>query len=871
MQGILRDHDLRGHVWMALLFNKGMLPGTVLCNAKAVKSWFCRHDTDSAGDVFAMWRKVYGELRMHLGPGPGYLPRQVPGYIAKPQRQDATLISAGRAVNLRASPSTSLAAEPASAAGASPEAFSLPTENEDLQNVKVMQQTIELGTGRQYKAVMLPADHSQMPYEVTVGGGGYSVHKLLEAVAGSAERAQLLCVGKVGPVVDRIVLPGEVDPDPENDRELHGLLESTYGPILPSKKRRAQSQAAAVQMLRQELAQVAKNQAEMGPGLQEAVRTFSNAMQKLPTMLIRNPTMYALADPALDDAPLNLRASCIAGHPIYGTVLLSKIRLRPHEWNQPSVRWGSYTLALYEEWLDWQMVSRQFARQQGMPLVAGLPDRFQSNKLWRGLMPEDMLARLWTPGVVHDRTLLEQLGIAPAMQCEMVDTEHSRGFGATLEMQYLGSSDRFSVKSRAMPSETAARQDAALAALRHLDAHVRSIMLPTTSPQACRPAPLPPRFLPVLQPPELAVSILQTGAGDQPCPPKPAGSTVEFNYWLRVPSADNALLEAGSACKSTLKTGALAPELDALLDAVGVHGKARCQGLWRPEAWGKVSVEAELLDWKQPPAQGLARKLFKVPMAQQRYAFVLNIIKMHRAQSVVDLGCGDGKLLEYLLQQDVQLKMLVGVDHNKELLQKADRRVAGLQARWKQGSPSQSATRLPTAAQQAFGHLLGCAPEHFAAPAKPHASVVLANIVDRVENQGALQSLQGPDVATMVEVVEHMDPDILAQVGQAVLGRLKPRVLVVTTPNCEYNPVLQRLGSSLLCNGMRNSDHRFEWPRAVFQAWAEDLAGRFGYSVTFSGIGGAEEEQRVLQAPAWPRSEADVGSATQVAVFVHSG
>ena len=49
-----------------------------------------------------------------------------------------------------------------------------------------------------------------------------------------------------------------------------------------------------------------------------------------------------------DDAPLNLRASWIAGHPIRGDALLSKIRLRPHEWNQPSVRWGSYTLALYE-------------------------------------------------------------------------------------------------------------------------------------------------------------------------------------------------------------------------------------------------------------------------------------------------------------------------------------------------------------------------------------------------------------------------------------------------------------------------------------------------------------------------------------------
>ena len=58
-----------------------------------------------------------------------------------------------------------------------------------------------------------------------------------------------------------------------------------------------------------------------------------------------------------DDAPLNLTASCIAGHPIYGTVLLSKIRLRPHEWNQPSVRWGSYTLALYEARIKFRRLS----------------------------------------------------------------------------------------------------------------------------------------------------------------------------------------------------------------------------------------------------------------------------------------------------------------------------------------------------------------------------------------------------------------------------------------------------------------------------------------------------------------------------------
>lgn len=45
-----------------------------------------------------------------------------------------------------------------------------------------------------------------------------------------------------------------------------------------------------------------------------------------------------------DEWPLNLRASWLAGQPVRGDVMLSKIRLRPHEWNQPSVRWGSYTL-----------------------------------------------------------------------------------------------------------------------------------------------------------------------------------------------------------------------------------------------------------------------------------------------------------------------------------------------------------------------------------------------------------------------------------------------------------------------------------------------------------------------------------------------
>ena len=72
-------------------------------------------------------------------------------------------------------------------------------------------------------------------------------------------------------------------------------------------------------------------------------------------------------------------------------------------------------------------------------------------------------------------------------------------------------------------------------------------------------------------------TIVEPGGGPQPCPPKDAGSLVEFTYTLRAPSHDNALLEAGIACKATLKTGALASELDALLDRLGANGKARCK------------------------------------------------------------------------------------------------------------------------------------------------------------------------------------------------------------------------------------------------------------------------------------------------------
>lgn len=45
---------------------------------------------------------------------------------------------------------------------------------------------------------------------------------------------------------------------------------------------------------------------------------------------------------------------------------------------------------------------------------------------------------------------------------------------------------------------------------------------------------------------------------------------------------------------------------------------------------------------------------------------------------------------------------------------------------------------------------------------------------------------------------------------------------------------------------LRHGDHKFEWSRAEFRAWAAAMAGRHGYSIEFVDIGRALREQEVL-------------------------
>jgi hypothetical protein len=108
--------------------------------------------------------------------------------------------------------------------------------------------------------------------------------------------------------------------------------------------------------------------------------------------------------------------------------------------------------------------------------------------------------------------------------------------------------------------------------------------------------------------------------------------------------------------------------------------------------------------------------------------------------------------------------------------------------------------------------------------------------------------LSGFDAASVVEVIEHLDPPRLRAFERVLFESARPGTAVITTPNREYNVKW----ASLPAGHFRHQDHRFEWSRAEFQAWARDVASRAGYDVRFLPVGDEDDK---------------VGPPTQMAVF----
>jgi len=193
---------------------------------------------------------------------------------------------------------------------------------------------------------------------------------------------------------------------------------------------------------------------------------------------------------------------------------------------------------------------------------------------------------------------------------------------------------------------------------------------------------------------------------------------------------------------------------------------------------------------------------------EQRLGAVVAALRSSKAKRVLDLGCGEGRLLRALLK-DRQFEEIVGLDVSIRSLEAAQKRLK------LERLPDKQADRL---------RLI-------------HGSLMYRD-----------KRLVGFDAAAVVEVIEHLDRPRLAAFERVLFEFARPGLVVLTTPNREYNVTWETLPAGQF----RHPDHRFEWDRAEFQRWAIGIASRYNYSVRFLPVG--------------PESEA-VGSPTQMGVF----
>jgi small RNA 2'-O-methyltransferase len=180
-------------------------------------------------------------------------------------------------------------------------------------------------------------------------------------------------------------------------------------------------------------------------------------------------------------------------------------------------------------------------------------------------------------------------------------------------------------------------------------------------------------------------------------------------------------------------------------------------------------------------------------MHDQRLEAVLGALRSVGAETIVDLGCGDGPLL-IRLAHEAAIRRIVGVDVSADALAALRKRLAAV-------------------------------PEDVRGKVElRHASMTEAG------------KLTGFDAAILVETIEHIEPDQLSLVERAVFRDMRPATAIITTPNSDFNALLGVPG-----HRMRHPDHRFEWGSARFRAWAGGVARRNGYAAACDNVAGGTQ------------------------------
>jgi hypothetical protein len=394
-----------------------------------------------------------------------------------------------------------------------------------------------------------------------------------------------------------------------------------------------------------------------------------------------------------------------------------------------------------------------------------------------------------------------------------------------------------------------------------------------------------------LTPPLQVLEVVELDGAAEPAEAGlPAGTSIRYEYRL-THDAEGVLLEEAKSAELVLGGGLLHPAIEAQLGEAGAHWHARRNESSLPQQ-GTLHLHVQyhqvfcrcVLEYSVAGVElAVEDSEYEMGVVGPREGPSHGVLRMRKVAallqevgvtSVADVGCGEAKLLQELLQgvwtgsestrgeggegaggggafssERVPFERLIGIDVEEKALQRGKRK---LSAAW-------------VAAHTSRG--MGAPP--------PSCTLLRASLAE-------LTLSPRPEALTLIEVIEHLD-DPWTESVSAMIGRLCPRVLIVSTPNVEYNlnmmvqckkptPCAKRhkvlawdelealKSSGKLCSGCatfasgfrpqscatyprRNRDHRFEWTRDEFQAWAHDLATEHQYAVRFDGVGGGPVDE----------------------------
>ncbi len=198
----------------------------------------------------------------------------------------------------------------------------------------------------------------------------------------------------------------------------------------------------------------------------------------------------------------------------------------------------------------------------------------------------------------------------------------------------------------------------------------------------------------------------------------------------------------------------------------------------------------------------------KANLHRQRLELAVKKLCESGASSVIDLGCGEGKLVRMLLKKG-QFSKIGAMDISYSELGKAKERL-----HWDDMAPRQ----------------------------KERIDLFQGSLMYRDKR------LAGFDAAALIEVIEHLEEDRLQAFVRVLFEYARPGTVVLSTPNVEYNSLFENLQEGIL----RHDDHRFEWSRKQFESWANKVCQNHNYRVEFFTVGEVHHE---------------VGAPSQMGVF----